>query len=79
MNMNIDIDIEDYSSYKIITISNICENNLCLCKHQVTIEKDNVKFDGYMNGSIIAKYYKYHKMVIPIHYIDFISYHGGLN
>ncbi len=76
-----EINFEDYSSYKIIDVSVICENESCFCKHFVTIEINNskLKFDGILYGEIIANYYQYHKMDIPLHYQKFISSNNILN
>ncbi len=81
MEFNNNFNIDDYSSYKIIEISNICEmNQRSYCQHGVTILfNDGKEFKGIMSGDVIAKYFKYHNIIVPLHYLDFVSSRYGFN
>jgi hypothetical protein len=76
-----EFNLDDYSSYTIIEISNICEmNQKSYCQHYVTIKFNNEEeIKGILSGEIIAKYFKYHNMTVPLHYLDFVSSRYGFN
>ena len=64
-----------------IDISNICENAFGNCKHSVILEINttNQKITGVMNGDLIVKYFKYHNIKIPEHYLSFVCSRYHLN
>lgn len=81
MDIPLRFDIEDFSSYNIIDISNICEKNNGYCKHCVTLNvfNTNQKITGVLRGDIIVKYFKYHNIKIPDHYLEFVCPRYNLN
>ncbi len=79
-----EFNIDDFSSYKIIDISNICEmNQKSYCQHYVTIifikNGKEIETKGVLCGQVIAKYFKYHNITVPLHYLDFVSSRYGFN
>ena len=81
MDIPSDFDIEDFSSYNIIDISNVCENKYGHCKHCITLIliTTNQKITGVVSGELIVKYFKYHNIKIPDHYLVFVCSRYTLN
>ena len=73
--------ISDFDSYIINSIDAKCHNYYPTCVHDVTISliNSNLKINIFMKGEEIADYYKYHKIIIPQHFCQYICKQINLN